>query len=221
MVLLRSEKNIKQIKNAVSKKKFSYKQQETIEYALDIGLNDDELELIINRKLSSEQMLEGIYGFMCGLQVIDVEQYLKPDFSIEVIRQLRLSLMKSNERQLVPLMINSKFNLKQIIEIRKGSFLPIEYVKLYACPYFSANQMAQIRMGFENKINYKIMSYLCNCRLSVNQLKYLRSMAELGMDESIIHEIAKPEIPEESMFQILKNLKQQRKCNELRKKMIA
>lgn len=220
MIYLRPEKRTVRLQNVIYDKNLNERQKEVIEYGLDCGLTDDELLVLANSELTYEQMKYGLYGFMCNLSIEDVESYLKPEYSIDIINQLRFACMKPNEHKLLNLMIADTFNESQLLEIRKGSVLPRKYVEMYAVSCFNAEQMKQIRLGFENSMEYEKVCFLCDARLNVNQMKYLRALIENGLDIETLQDVAQPDIPEEDMYQLLRKLKREHREQERLKHMM-
>lgn len=217
---MRIPKRTVRLIHIMSDRQLSEDQKEIIERGIDAGMNDDELSLLANKELSCDQIMQGYYGIMCGLSVEEVATYLKPEKSLDVMQQIRFIYFKQRGTKILPLVLNDNLTSQQIIEIRKGAELPLRYVKLYANPCFSEKQMEQIRMGFEKHIPYSIMQFICDPRLSVEQMRCLREITSFGISPEEMRELAQPDIPEESMQFYLKKLKIRYRNNEKRKHMI-
>lgn len=214
---MRPEKRTVRLMNILYEKDLPDRHVEKIEHAIDCGLSDDELFMLADEDLTYEQLLQGFYGFMCGLTEEEVASYLKPEINIDVMKQLRISYLKPDERKVLPFILADDFNVEQILEIRKGCKLPLKYIQLYASSYFSAKQMEQLRIGFEHGVKYQTMCFISDSRFSIEQMRYLREIAELGADKSFMELLAQPDIPEDSMYSYLKKIKQVKRNEERQK----
>ncbi len=217
---MQPEKKITQLNKALYGKNLNVKQCEVIKYAIDCGLDEREVQVLTDEKLSCDQMLQGLYGFMCGLSIKDVESYMHAENSVDAMKHMRFTFLKPEERKIKSIIQSEVFNAKQLLELRKGSNLPLKHIELYSSPCFTAEQMEQIRIGFEQGISYDLMCYLADPRFTVNQMRFLRLLAELGVSHNVMIEVAHPDIPEESMYNLIRKVKRQRKKDEKEKNLM-
>lgn len=188
---------------------FNEKQMEVIWDSMENGLNDEEIRTFLNSSFNIDQMKSCVYGFLCGLSVEDVKKYAKSDYNFDEMEQIRFSLMKPKEREYSDYLLDQGFNFEQMIEIRKGSDLPQIYVEIYAMPYYSADQMKEIRLGFQHGLGLKHVALYCDSRFTKEKMSLIRSGFEAGVPVSKAIEYAQPDIPVDSIYLAVKKAKRE------------
>lgn len=203
--------------NLLHSGRFNDEQKRTIISSMELGLDDKEIRVFLRENFNPEQMKRCIYGFMNGLSIEDVEKYAKECYSIEEMDQIRYSLIKENERNTAAYLIKEDFNESQMLEIRKGSDLPEMYIELYAMPYYTAEQMKEIRLGFQHGLSLKHISCYCDSRFSERKMCMIRMGFENGVSIEETLDFAYPDLPEESIYKAIKKAKQakRKKCRNL------
>lgn len=190
--------------NLLHSGRFNDEQKRVIISSMELGLDDKEIRVFLRENFNPEQMKRCMYGFMNGLSIEDVEKYAKECYSIEEMDQIRYSLIKENERNTAAYLIKEDFNESQMLEIRKGSDLPEMYIELYAMSYYTAEQMKEIRLGFQHGLSLKHISCYCDSRFSVRKMNMIRMGFENGLSIEETLEFAYPDLPEESIYKAIK-----------------
>ena len=179
---------------------YSSEQSEVIQESIEKGLEDIEIKVYLNDRLSPDQMRRCMYGFTYGLQAIDVEKYAKECYSIKEMDQIRYALMNESERNVVAYLLKGDFDESQMLEIRKGNDLPDMYIQMYAMPYYTAEQMKEIRLGFQHGLSLKHISCYCDARFSDCKMNMIRKGLEKGINTVQALEYAQPDISEDSLY---------------------
>lgn len=184
--------------------RYSLEQSKVIQESIEKGLEDIEIMVYLNERLNPDQMRRCMYGFTYGLQAIDVEKYAKECYSSKEMDQIRYALMNESERNVVAYLLKGDFDESQMLEIRKGNDLPDMYIQLYAVPYYTAEQMKEIRLGFQHGLSLKHISCYCDARFSDHKMNMIRKGFEKGISAAQVLEYAQPDISEDSLYRAIK-----------------
>lgn len=186
---------------------YSSEQCAVIMESIERGLDDLEIEVYLNEKMNPGQMRRCMYGLTYGLSLVDVEKYAKECYSIEVMDQIRYALMNESERKIVAYLLKGDLDESQMLEIRKGIDLPEMYIQLYAVPCYTAEQMKEIRLGFQHGLSLKHISCYCDARFSDQKMNMIRKGFEKGISVVQALEYAHPDISEDSLYHAIKAAK--------------
>lgn len=118
--------------------------------------------------------------------------------------QIRYALMNESERKIVAYLLKGDLDKSQMLEIRKGIDLPEMYIQLYAVPYYTAEQMKEIRLGFQHGLSLKHISCYCDARFSNQKMNMIRKGFEKGISIVQAMEYAQPDISEDSLYKAIK-----------------
>lgn len=217
-----------------AKKEYSSGTMAIIRGAISKGLSKEQLNLMLDSSLTSEQVNE-IYKGLKTLSIEKVKLFANPKFTAKQMQEIRLGFLNELSIECIELYASEKYNDLQMKVIRNAlKYIGKEKVELFLNPEYTADKMKNIysmlRMGYtedvlkpysnlsdENiklvfalvckKFNQDTINKILSYNLNPAQKKCIIEGCEKDFSEKQILLYAKPEFSCFEMEEIIEALK--------------
>lgn len=185
---------------------FNWMQMKQVRLGLRNNLSAEEVSIYANPLFNDSQMNMIRTQLEEGLPVKQVKLFAKPEFCCEQITEIIKCIVNDFTEEQINICINQEhpFDADQMAEIRLGfeHKLSLDQIRIYSDKRFDDNQMYEIRVGLENKLTKEQILIYAVPQFNWRQMEQIRAGFEHGLSEEQVSVYADPKLKRYQMGEI-------------------